>query len=281
MSLKRSHTLYLHSKHRDNGEPYQYTISLPEVIQSDPNLEKFHISLQSFSTYNSWFIVKEGANTIKVNGTDYIIPKGNYTYQGLAKRIQSIIPNCQVSWNIEQNSMIFTYSTNSVTRFDNIGITLGYLPNVDYTGTQIYSQTPMTPYEDPYIMIHLQNISPMAEHLVFSNHTGEVRMASILAKVLINANPFQLITYQQVLDSEGIYTSDNTLGSLEILITDSDGNIFYDMPEHSFTLTIESVDVDDYNMKDLVAETKDIKKWLRDLVSLKVYKRPQLYPTNI
>jgi len=281
MSLKRSHTLYLHSKHRDNGEPYQYTISIPEVIQSDPNLEKFKISLQSFTTYNSWFIVKGGANTIRVNNTPYTIPNGNYTYQKLAKVIQSIIPNSQVSWNMETNSMIFTYSTYSVTRFDNIGTTLGFIPNTDYTGTQIYSQTPMVPYEDCFLMIHLQNISPMAEHLVFSNHTGEVRMASILAKVLINANPFQLITYQQTLDSEGIYTSDNTLGSLEILITDSDGNIFYDMPEHSFTLTIESVDVDDYDMKDLIAETKEIKKWVRDLTTLKLYKRPQLYPTNI
>jgi hypothetical protein len=172
---------------------------------------------------------------------------------------------------MEMNSMIFTYSTVSVTRFDDIGLTLGYLPNTDYTGLQIYSQRPMVPYDDPYIMIHLQNISLMNEHLIFSNHTSEVRMASILAKVLINANPFQLITHQQILDSEGIYTSDNTLGNLEILITDSSGEVFYDMPDHSLVLRIESVDVEDYDMKDLVSEVKEINKRVKDILTLKLY----------
>jgi hypothetical protein len=281
MSLKRSHTLYLSSKYRDSGTPYQYTISLPEVIENDPMMEKFKVTLQSFTTYNSWFIVKEGSNTIYVNNLKYTIPSGNYTYQKLAKTIQSIVPSCQVSWNMETNSMTFSYTHYSVTRFDDMGMTLGFLPNTEYVGTQVYSQTPMLPYPDPFLMIHLQNISPMEQNLVMSNHTGEVRIASILAKVLINASPFQLITHQQVLDGEGIYTAENSVGNLEILITDSEGNPFVDMPDHSFTLTIQSIDVEDYDTKDLLAEVKDIKKWMRDLVSLKVYKQPKIYPTNI
>jgi len=272
MSLKRSHTLYLNSKYRDNGTPYQYTISLPEVIQSDPNFERFKISLHSFSTYNEWFIVKEGANTIRVDGISYTIPEGNYAYQRLAKAIQTVIPNSIVSWNMETNTMSFTFTSSKTLNFDDIGITLGFTPNTDYTGTVITSQAVMNPYADPYLMIHLQNISPLAEHLVFSNHTGEVRVASILAKVLINASPFQLITYQQVLEGEGIWTAENSMGQLEILITDSQGRPFIDMPDHSFALTIESVDVDDFDMKDLVEEVKQIKQWVKDILSLKVYK---------
>jgi hypothetical protein len=169
--------------------------------------------------------------------------------------------------------MTFTFTGSRTIRFDDIAYTLGFQPDTDYTGTSITSPTVMNPYPDPYLMIHLQNISPMAEHLVFSNHTGEVRIASILAKVLINASPFQLITYQQVLDSDGIYTTENTVGQLEVLITDSQGRPFTDMPEHSLALKIESVDVDDYDTKTLIDEVKQIRNWVRDLLSLKVYKQ--------
>jgi hypothetical protein len=168
--------------------------------------------------------------------------------------------------------MTFTFTASRTIRFDDIGLTLGFTPNTDFTGTTFTSQSVMNPYPDPYLMIHLQNISPMAEHLVFSNHTGEVRVASILAKVLINASPFQLITHNQVLESDGIYTTENTVGQLEILITDSEGRPFIDMPEHSLALTIESVDVEDFDTKTLIDEVKQIKNWVRDILSLKVYK---------
>jgi hypothetical protein len=270
--LKRSHTLYLTSKYRDNGSTFLYTISLPEVIQSDPNLERFKISLHSFTTYNDWFIIKQGANTIRVNGFAYTIPDGNYPYQRLAKTIQSVVPNSTVVWNTDTNTMTLSFTGSRTIRFDDIGNTLGFTPNMDFTGTTFTSQSPMNPYPDPYLMIHLQNISPMAEHLVFSNHTGEVRVASILAKVLINASPFQLITHNQILESDGIYTTENTVGQLEILITDSEGRPFIDMPEHSLCLTIESVDVEDYDSKTIIDELKQIKSWVRDILSLKVYK---------
>jgi hypothetical protein len=131
----------------------------------------------------------------------------------------------------------------------------------------------MVPYPDPHIFIHLQNIAPMAEHLILSNHSGQMRMASILAKVLINASPFQLITHQQVLESQGIITADNTLNTLEIYITNSNGEELTDLPEHELVLTIESVDVDDFDAKDMIKELTEIKTWLRDIATMKVLKQ--------
>ena len=131
----------------------------------------------------------------------------------------------------------------------------------------------MMPYPDPHLFIHLQNIAPIADHLILSNHTGQMRMASILAKVLINASPFQLITHQQVLESAGIITADNTLNTLEILITNSNGEELTDLPEHELVLTIESVNVDDFDAKDMIDELREIHKWVKDLVSLKVLKQ--------
>jgi len=214
--------------------------------------------------------VKAGANSIAVSGSVYTIPQGNYTYQRLAKTIQSIIPNVSVQWIQEQNKMAFIFPSSRTMIFDDLGTTLGFKPNQNYSGTTIVSPSPMLPYNDPHLFIHLQNIAPMAEHLILSNHTGEMRVASILAKVLINASPFQLITHQQVLESDGVVTADNTLNSLEVFITDSEGKEFVDCPEHELVLTLESMDVEDYDAKDMIEELREIRKWVRDLVTLKV-----------
>lgn len=264
MSLKRQHTLYLQSKHRTTGTTSQYTITLPNFIQSDPNLELFKISLFAFSTYNTMLQVKEGRDTINVNGTNYNIGHGTYTYQKLARTIQSII-NTPVVWNVELNIMTFVFESSSSIHFDKLGEILGFDADIIYTGSQISSSRAMRPIEPTHIIIHLNNVSPVEDHLNLSNHTGEVRVSNILAKVLINSAPFQLVTYQQVLESDALYTGDNTMQTLEIYITDNDGNEIDDLPEHEMVLKIESVDIENNGEKEMIRELKEIKNTLKDI----------------
>jgi len=264
MSLKRSHTLYLQSKHRTTGTASQYTVALPDLIQSDPNLELFKVSLVAFTTYNDMLQVKDGKDTININGVNHVIPHGTYTYQKLAKAIQSSIGK-PVIWNTETNAMTFVFQSSSSVHFDGIGEVLGFDRDITYTGTQVTSLRAMHPVEPNHIMIHLNNVSPIEDHLCLSNHSGQMRMANVLAKVLINASPFQLVTYNQVLESDGLYTGDNTMQTLEILITDNDGNEIYDLPEHEMVLKIESVDIDDNDSKEMIRELKTIKETLKDI----------------
>jgi hypothetical protein len=245
-------------------------VSLPQIIQSDPNLNVYKISLKNFTTYNSWFIVKDDADTVIVAGVPFTIPHGNYTYQRLSKVLQSTIPNTVVQWIQEQNKMAFSFPSSRTLSFDGLGTTLGFIPHQIYSGSEIVSPSPMLPYADPHIFIHLQNITPLADSLILSNHSGEMRVASILGKVLINASPFQLITHQQVLESDGLISTDNTLNALEFFITDSEGNEFIDIPENEMVLTIESLDVENTDMKDIIKEMGEIKQWLKDLVVYKV-----------
>ena len=272
MSLKRSHKLYLQSKHRESGTPSNYIISLPEIIRSDANEEYFKISLQNFTTYNSWYLVKDDADTITIDGTPISIPHGTYTYQRLSRILEASI-DATVQWLQDTNTMAFMFNTSKTISFDNLGTLLGFTPYTNYTGSVITSPFKMTPYEHPHIIIHLNNIAPVEDHLCLSNHTGEVRLANILGKVLINAPPFQLITHQQVLESESLFTADNSLGALEFYITDNDGNEFTDMTDHEMVLTIESVDIEDYDMKDLLKEIKEVRATLKDLLMFKVLGR--------
>lgn len=272
-SARKTHQLYIQSKHRNSGTPSNYIVALPQVIQNDPNLNVYKITLKNFTTYNSWFIIKENADTITLSATPYTIPHGNYTYQRLAKVIQDILPNTTVKWIQEQNKMAFMFESSKVMYFDGIGTTLGFTPNQVYTGMTIESENPMQPYHDPHLFIHLQNIAPLSSSLVLSNHGGQMRIASILAKVLINASPFQLVSHQQILESEGIITNDDTLNVLEIYITDSDGNEFVDITEHEIVMTIECLDAEDFDTQDIIKELGEIKQWIKDLVVYKVTNR--------
>lgn len=268
MSLKRSHTLYLQSKHRTTGTTSQYTITLPDLIQSDPNLELFKISLVAFTSYNDFLQIKDGCNTITVNYIDYQIPHGTYTFQKLSRTISSVL-NVPVSWNTELNAMTFNFSSFTTLIFDKIAYILGFDEGETYTGTQITSVRAMKPYEPSHIIIHLNNVSVVEDHLNLSNHTGVMRVSNVLAKVLINSSPFQLITYNQVLEFDGLYSGDNTLQTLEFIITDNDGVEMTDMPEHEFILRIESVDVEDVGMKEMLRELKEIRSTLKDTMLIK------------
>jgi len=57
------------------------------------------------------------------------------------------------------------------------------------------------------------------------------------------------------------------------MITDNSGNIIPDLPEHEMVLTIESVDLADYDMKDVISELKDISSTMKDLLMYKVLRR--------
>lgn len=267
-NLKRSHTLYLQSKHRDTGNTSQYTINLPSFITNDANNEIFKVSLVSFSTYNDFLQVKSGKDTITKDGMDYVIPHGTYTFQNLSKALRSLL-GVPVVWDTEINAMSFQFSTTTTLKFDDIAYILGFDAGVSYMGTIITSVRAMKPYEPTHIVVHLNNIQPVQEHLNLSNHTGEVRVANVLAKVLINASPFQLISYEQVLESNGLYSADNSLQVLEFMMTDNDNNLLVDIPEHELVLRIESIDVNDTDTKDMIRELKEIKSTLKDIFMYK------------
>lgn len=269
MGLKRVHTLYLQSKYRNTGTTSNYTITLPDVINSDANMEKFKISLLNFTTYNNFLQIKEHSNSIIINDVLFQIPNGTYTYQKLVKIISSVI-NAPVQWNVETNTISIIFQNEKTIRFDGIANVLGFIENIQYTGNVITSSYSMQPNPQTHIMIHLNNISPLNDQLCFSNHTGEVRIANILAKVLINASPFQLITHQQVLESDGLYCAENSLGVLEIVITDNNGIVLEDIDEHELVLKIETYDVEDYDIINIIDYLKDIKQTLKDMLLYRV-----------
>ena len=160
--------------------------------------------------------------------------------------------------------------------FDNIGVILGFEPFIEYAGHDISSVSPMRPFDTSHIIFKLNNICPIEEQLVFSNHnsTGEIRIDNILSKVLINASPFHLVSHQQILESDGLYTNDNSLNVLEIALEDTNGNEI-DIGEHEFVLKIEALDYENYDMKTIIDYLKEIKQNLKDILMYKVLRFKQ------
>lgn len=284
MKVLRTYYLHLSSKNRDGGMPYAYEIVIPDLIlESERTTEIFKISLLNFSCYFDWFVISEGFNSImfhnNITHTDTIIdiPEGNYTYQELAQTITKLYNPCVCSWDKKANKMVFTFTQSHTLYFDGIYEKLGFDYGATPTGTTISSHFSMKPLDTTHLLINLNNLPPYHDGLSLDNITGSVKPSNILGSVVVNAPPFQLITYENQTDT-GIFTTDTKLNRLSVSITNQDGVLLPFMPEHYITLKLDVCEVVDTQYNELMEKMEQISTTLRSIWLSKAIKN--YYPSN-
>jgi hypothetical protein len=278
----KTNYLYIQSKYRQSGTPYNYSIILPpNMLDSDPQYEIFKITLMDFEMYFSWYVVTTGFNTITFlnNATSastvVTIPEGTYSYFNLARKITSLYPACTCSWLLDQNKFQFTFSQSHTMSFDGIYEILGFDYGATPSGTSITSQNVLVPLRYPDVVMNLSNITPVDSMVTLTNvGSGEMRPSNMLAIIPINASPFQLITYRpNNAGDRGLYSSDNSLNVLEVSFTNIDGVPLTYLPEHSFNLKIEVHNIQDEQKTQLLEDVSEMKGLLKDLFMMKALKR--------
>jgi len=286
-SLSRSHYVYVQSKHRNSGTNYQYSINLPpSLVQCDEEYERIKVTIMNFSVYNSWYLINTtGFNTITFHNqtsnttTVVTIPAGNYTYYRLANVISSLYPLCQCVWLQDANKLQFNFTAPHQLSFDGIYNILGFNQGDQPQGTTITSTNVMIPVPTTGIMISLVNHMPFHDAVNLDNMSGEVRASNILARIPINAPPFQLIYYTNITENDnGIFIGNNMVNELEFLFTTPDGLRMTYIPDHEMLVKVEIWTVDDEtNIQEVIQDLKDIKQTLKDLFLMKHLKQqPQL-----
>ena len=277
-TLSRSHYLYLQSKHRNSGTPSNYSIKLPpSLIQCDEEFERIRVTIMNFNVYNSWYMINAGFNTINFYNmvtnttTSVSIPGGSYSYYRLAAEINNLYADCTCTWLQDSNKMCFTFTDSHQMSFDGIYNILGFQQGEQPEGTTIVSSQTMIPVPTTGILINLINQMPYHGAINLDNLTGFMRPSTVLARVGINASPFQLITYSNVTENDnGIYISTNNLNELEFLFTTPDQVEMTYLPDHDLLIKVEVWAVDDEsNMQTLMEDISAIKQTLSDLFLMK------------
>lgn len=120
--------LVINSKFRKdflNTYSNNFTIQLPYIFRNVVSIE-----FKTMDHINSIYSItsKLGNNNFNIDGTDYIIPDGNYTNEELIDYINSILPvSIDLSYNI--NTGKSTFISNTSTNFDlSFGISSLYQP---------------------------------------------------------------------------------------------------------------------------------------------------------
>jgi hypothetical protein len=154
--------------------------------------------------------------------------------------------------------------------YETLGFNYGETPS----GTTIISSNVLIPLKYPDIVMNLSNITPVDSMCTLTNIGGEIRPSNMLATIGVNGSPFQLIRYCPNNSGErGLYSSDNSLNALEISFTNIDGVALTYLPEHSFTLKIEVLQLEDEARTNMMEDIAEIKGLLKDLFMMKALKR--------
>jgi hypothetical protein len=279
--IVKTNYVHVQSKYRQSGDTWNYSIIIPpNMMDSDPQYEIFKITLLDFETYFSWYQITSGFNTITFTNnvtnavTVVTIPDGNYSFYNLARKISAVYPSCQCTWLVDQNIFSFVFSQNHTITFDGMYETLGFNYGETPSGTTIISSNVLIPLKYPDILMNLNNITPVDSMCTLTNIGGEIRPSNMLATIGVNGSPFQLIRYCPNNSGErGLYSSDNSLNALEISFTNIDGVALNYLPEHSFTLKIEVLQLEDEARTNMMEDIAEIKGLLKDLFMMKALKR--------
>lgn len=256
--------IFIQSKYRSHGTPYDYTVTIPDNIITSVNNddEMLCLTIQSFSTYHSWYMVNDNYNTIKLKNnvsqveTTIHIENGNYSYKNLSRYINDIYEDGTVEYNPSTNRFEFTFSQSHTLYFlDKSYSILGFNVGEEPTGTSFTSTNVLKARQSDHICMNILDL-----HQVYPNADnigGVIKLSNMVMYLPIVSAPFDLITYENKNDEFSYYVRGNKLNKIHIRVTDLDGETLDYIPEHEFVLRVEVVKTSE--------STNDVNKALADM----------------
>lgn len=284
--IRRSHTLYLTSRTRENFEkPWNLSIEIPDgaIYLDNAILQNMKISLLSFSFVSNWTEINEFNNafTFNVNGTpvSFQISPGNYPFIDLANIISTSQNVVRCRYDKYKNKFVFTNTTNTnmTLNFNNDSYEiLGFQPSDNgINGTSITSTEPIVARQNKELYIRVLNLTTGDGNQNYQNYTSTTPIPStILGVIPINVEPFRssFIDNSILGDKTALYVSNEKLNYLDLEITDKFGNPADFVGDWEAIINVEIVDVIDKGFLELKESINEMRKDINRLLQLKVIK---------
>ena len=245
--------LYLHSGNADtyiNGSKKSSLVFFFEdPITVDKKVVSKCISVVNAQFPVSWYLINETNNAIRINGTYYYIPYGNYNVTNFVQQcISTFGSNFNVSYNSITNKFTFTNSVADFTFSDNesnsIFKILGFQSGNSYTST---SKSLAAPYSCDFGGLLKLEIKSNTFTLKNCNSHNKGRSRTICS-VPINSNQNGVIMYNNFTLYKSIIKN-SVITDINIDIHDEFKN-FIDFNNHDWSLTLQ-IDMFLENVEDL------------------------------
>ena len=262
----RSQFIFVNTKNRDNGEPYDFKINFDSGFIQAQEGENIKISLvkltlplvinQVNSTNNSLTFINHSNQH-----TTVIIPNGSYNVYELIKVIQQQYPlMSSATFDKSRNYFIFNFFVEHRIIFNGKSRDIfGFSEDVLTPSTTITSTKPAKPNSIDNIVFNLYGISPYAHNL--DNLGGNLKFSHAIAVLEIDDIPYGTLRYNNLDGEFAISSHDKHIKSLHFVMTDTDGQVlnYANLPNFTFVLKIEYEKVND-DMNNVLHEIKEYQR---------------------
>lgn len=201
--------LHLNSEYAfQQGDDYHNDCTF-DVHMSAPLDHGMYISLVSFTVPHTWLVINTYTNTLTVDGTDYMLPPGNYTAAKLTAALAAALP-CSVTFDSTTLKMQLSSST-SMQVSGSMCTVLG-LP-ASSTGTVLQSTYTVD-------LSGCQSIYMLTDTCTTGNQdTRPGSNLNVIARIPVSVQPGSIVDYQPS-TPPGFWVQSGELASLHLLLED-------------------------------------------------------------
>lgn len=273
-SIKQQY-LFIQSKNRVAGEPYNFEIYFQNELISCQDDEVMSITLLNFDLPFDWYITNSTNNSFYFTRiSDYtdhhvLLEPGNYPYRTLCKAINDQYSGVFSTYDTVSNTLVFTFQEpHTLTLNGSAYITLGFLPtdspimssgNIIKSTTQLQSSSILQEVVmrieglTPYTVFNLDNVSA----------NGAINISNILLAMSFTTAPFDMLTFRNFTDQNKYFFANKKVNLVRFLLGDFNDNYLDYINDFSMTFKIETYKIDDNdkNIVDKLNELIDVEKY--------------------
>lgn len=277
MSIRPSSFVFVNSKNRISGFPWNFTINFNNELIKAPKGHYIQLSVEHVSINRSWYSIQDGYNTFDVGNSNggflrVTLPPGYYNAADLRAQLQSQMGGFTITYDKKVNKFSFTALdfSNGIASWnfaftveaiaDMFGFNITEQPFMTIANPTVVSSKPIKVNEDANVLIRTN--LPRQRLSAIDNINKTFVESDILCSVPILSAPFDNITFSRNGNTNYTYNIlAPTIHGVRIYVT-NEQDVFLKMP-YDWTMTW-SINYLPYNTDD----SKPVLENIRDMIRL-------------
>lgn len=274
MIVQPSTVIFLNSKQRVSGTPYDYYINFNNELIKAPKGHYIQFSVLQASINRSWYSIQEGENTFQITtnigGVQTVtIPVGYYNAIDLRVQLQSTLPTWTFLYDKKINKFTFTAPNDWVgiawRRFIFSNSSISDLFGFDQTETPTFTQAtptvvsskPVKVNEDQAILIHTN--LPRQKFSALDNTSKNIVESDVLCALPINSAPFDNVVYtRNSLDDFTYNVLAHVVHSMRIYVTNEQNTLLRLPYDWQMTLQVKYIPYEQDSNKFVLENIRDM-----------------------
>jgi hypothetical protein len=250
--LTKTQYLFIQSKNRARGNPWDFEITFPDGVLECSKDEVMAFTLMSFALPYTWYMVNDTNNTFTFTdlGSNWsktvTLNQGNYPYRKLADAINEEYSGVFCEYLSPQNKLQFTFNTpHSITFAGKSYQVLGFNSNETPQGSTITSTNQLQQgIQITEICLSLMGLAPYRDAFNIDTIGNSIQISNVLLAMPFSVNPFEIMTFKNLNNQNTMFVNNKKVNTIRFTITDFDDNFLTFVPDFSMTIRVESFAID-------------------------------------